>query len=347
MARNKLMLSGYRFSFSKVGGDFKGKVTITEYEHDDLHPNELILKCRGGEYNLGTDVTSFSGEKTVETKTDTSVGKSIGKVALAGIAGKAVQSKRYGTAGVLAAISQGVETEKTTTKTSRDVFLQFKDGKVLFLTGLPANEFRRLEEAYQVFAYENYRHEVKKLQDFIEERLAKNREKLSSLPGSKKKAVFEEIEMLQSRADALPQVLSRLRKKALERGLVSDPTKEEQLVVDGIQKKKLEKLQRKKYRELEKLQRKKDREDKKAANAQAKKDRLTDFEFATKYGYQGLRAQRGIIGIIFLSWITLGLFLPWEIWKRISNKKKWNTILQSDPELGAFKEFRANPRTAD
>lgn len=336
MARNELLLKGYKFRFSKVGGDFKGEVTIAEYKHDELRPNELVLTCQGNEYNLSTDVTNFSDEKQVEEKTSTSAGKSLGKVALAGFAGKAVQSNRYGTAGMLASVSQGMGTEKTTTKTSHDVMMQFTDGNVLLLSDLSTDEFKKLDEAYKVFTYEQYRQQANEMQDFITKEVAKTRETVSSLTGAKKKAAFEKIEMLNGKAEILPNILSSLREKALKRGLVSDPTAEEQTIVDAIEKKKSEQLQWEK-----------DRKEKKAAKTQAESDRLTDFQFAMKYGYQGLRAQRGIFGIVILSWLTGGLFLPWELWKRKSNKTKWNTILQVDPELTAFKEFRAKSGAID
>lgn len=343
MARNELLLKGYKFRFSKVGGDFKGEATIAEYEHDELRPNELVLTCQGNEYNLSTDVTSFSDEKQVEEKTSTSAGKSLGKVALAGFAGKAVQNNRYGTAGMLASVSQGMGTEKTTTKTSHDVMMQFTDGNVLLLSGLSTDEFKKLDEAYKVFTYEQYRQKANEMQDFITKEVAKTRETVSSLTGAEKKAAFEKIEMLNGKAEILPNILSSLREKALKRGLVSDPTAEEQTIVDAIEKKKSQQLQKK----SQQLQWEKDRKEKKAAKAQAKSDRLTDFQFAMKYGYQGLRAQRGIFGIVILSSLTGGLFLPWELWKRKSNKTKWNTILQVEPELTAFKEFRAKSGAID
>lgn len=336
MARNELLLKGYKFRFSKVGGDFKGEATIAEYEHDEIRPNELVLTCQGNEYNLSTDVTSFSDEKQVEEKTSTSTGKSLGKVALAGFAGKAVQSNRYGTAGMLASVSQGMGTEKTKTKTSHDVMMQFTDGNVLLLSDLSTDEFKKLDEAYKVFTYEQYRQQANEMQDFITKEVAKTRETVSSLTGAEKKAAIEKIEMLNGNAEILPNILSSIREKALNRGLVSDPTAEEQTIVDAIEKKKSQQLQWEK-----------ERKDKKAAKAQAKSDRLTDFQFAMKYGYQGLRAQRGIFGIVILTWLTAGLFLPWELWKRKSNKTKWNNILQVDPELTAFKEFRAKSGAID
>jgi hypothetical protein len=331
MARNELLLKGYKFRFSKVGGDFKGEATIAEYKHDELRPNELILTCQEKEYNLSTDVTSFSDEKQVEQRTGTSAGKSLGKVALAGFAGKAVQSNRYGTAGMLASVSQGMGTEKTTTTTTHDVMMQFTDGNVLLISDISTDQFKKLDEAYKVFTYETYRQQANEMQDFITQEVAKTRETVSSLTGAEKKAAFEKIEMLNGKAEMLPAILSDLREKALKRGLVAHPTAEEQKVVDSIEKKKSQQLQWEK-----------DRTEKKTAKKQAKADSLTAFQFATKHGYQGLRPHRGIIGILILSYFTLGLFLLWEIWKRKSNKRKWNTIVQADPELAAFREFRIN-----
>jgi hypothetical protein len=336
MARTEKIWKGYKFTFPKASGDFKGEVVIKEYEHDDGLPNELILTCQEHEYNISTDIASFSDEKQVEEKTDTSIGKTVGKVALAGVAGKAVQSNRFGTAGMLASVSQGMGTEKTTTKTSHDVMIQFTDGNMLLLPSVPSDEFKKLQRAYRVFNYESYRKEIEETLKLIEKEIADTKEKLSTLPSSKKKAAFEKIDILNHNAEVLPANNAKIRATALKKGLVAELTPEEQKLVDAEKEKKLKKLQSEKGR-LEK----------KAKKREARLTNLTDFQYATKHGYDNLRVQRGIVGIIFLSWITCGLFIPWEIWKRKENKKKWDNILTMDPELKAFKEFRQRATDAD
>ena len=218
----KINYSGYSFSFSDVAGDFSGKVKVEEYQHDDGTPNELILICEDNEYNLSIDVANLSSEKHEETNQTTSAAKSLGKLALAGIAGNAVKNKSYGMAGMLASGSQSINTNKTVTESWHNILIQFKDKKILMLNKVSSKQWYEFDDAFKVFTYDEYHASIDDMLSSFETKGIELREKIGSMSGSEKERAFKEIDAIKKVSISMPSNRAEIRKIALERNLVKN-----------------------------------------------------------------------------------------------------------------------------
>lgn len=325
--------SGFSFSFSDTGGDFGGTVEVQEYKHDDGTPNELILICGSKKYNLGTDVANLSSERHEETTQTTSAAKSLGKLALAGMAGNAVQNNAYAMAGMLASGSQSINTNKTVTEIWRNILIQFKDKKILMLNKVSANQWYKFDDAFRVFTYDEYHTSIDDKLSSYETKGIKLREKIGSMSGSEKEQAFKEIEALKTASILLPSKRAEIRKIALEKNLVKNLTKEEQAEVDA----RIAYVVAKKKKNDEKIAAKQKKD---AERHLEKLERMSDLKFAKIYEYEGISKETTGIKLWIYANFTVGLYLIFELRKRSENKKFWKNIESSDNLLDEFKKFR-------
>jgi len=318
----KLDYSGYSFSFKNAGGDFSGTVKVEEYKTDDGTPNELILTCGQSKYNLSHDVASLTSEKHEETKQSTSVGKSVGKLALAGMAGNAVGKRSYGLAGMLASGSTSIDTNKTVTETWHNVLIQFKDKKILTLNKVSAKEWGKFDDAYKVFTYEEFHSNIEEILASLEKESDRLRDAIGSLSGKEKEKAFQEIESIKKLSISLPKRRENIRKIALKKRLVKNLTQEEQAAINAELQKKAE--QEKIEKEILALN----------------LSKMSDYEFACANGYLEMSKVASTFTVIFLTWLTMGVYIIFHLMKINKNKKLWKSIEQSEKALKEFAEFR-------
>ncbi|MDB9772261.1 hypothetical protein OAC11_05620 [Alphaproteobacteria bacterium] len=340
----KIDYSGYSFSFSDVAGDFSGKVKVEEYQHDDGTPNELILICEDNEYNLSIDVANLSSEKHEETNQTTSAAKSLGKLALAGIAGNAVKNKSYGMAGMLASGSQSINTNKTVTESWHNILIQFKDKKILMLNKVSSKQWYEFDDAFKVFTYDEYHASIDDMLSSFETKGIELREKIGSMSGSEKERAFKEIDAIKKVSISMPSNRAEIRKIALERNLVKNLTKEEQAQVDAHiaylvaeKKKNDEKIAAKQKKDAERLAAKQKKD---AERYLQKLEKMSDLEFASTYEYENMSKKTTGIKFFIYAFFTCYLYLIFELRKRSKNKKLWKNIESSDNLLDEFKKFR-------
>jgi hypothetical protein len=351
MARKKDLMGGYQFTFGKVSGDFSSRVNINEYVDTDTGAKELIISCKDKEYNFSTDVDNFSNEENEVTKTGTSLTKTLGKLALAGAAGKSAANRSYGSAAMLGSLSQDIDTDETKTITFHNVMIEFKDGKLLMLSEVSSKEWSKLEEAYNVFNYLEYREEVGALLSIIESEEESLRATIGSVSSSDKQEAMQKIELLQKLSQSTKKQHSDTRKKAIKRMLVHQLSDEEQADVDrqqsrkGKTKKELLGEDISRYlsyqfpSEIKPL------------------EQLTDYQFARKFEYRGLKPHATLVHIgvgsilsIFSSgalllYPPLRLFMIGEYSKWKTNKESWSEIEKTDANLTEVKAFRKNKMT--
>lgn len=319
--------SGYSFSFSDAGGDFVGTVNVKEYEYLSKRPNELILEVGSKQYLLNNDIKSVSAEAHEETSEKVSVGKSLGKLALAGLAGNSISKKNYGTAGVLASASHAIDTKKMVTTKWHNIIIQFNDEKLLSLPKVDNDVWKKFLEAVKVFAYEKYFKLDNEVIAYSENAIAETRQNIGSLVGNKKEDAMKVIEASNKIISDTQLKRIEIRKIAIRKNLIKDDLTQEEQSEVGVE------LQRRVKEGLKQL----------GVKDFNKLEKLTDFEFAraTKYSLIGeeMSKQRPISEKLVLIWITAGLYLIFM--KRDKSKKIWKQKIEGSKDaLSEFKKFR-------